>query len=114
MAQDYDVLICYDINSKHDAVHTAVKNCMLAKGYADRLTYPPTGKVTYLPNTTLWKQKREVDVAKTDLEDCLTEFNKKNSTNHFIERFIALEFTSIWQSLLGQPHTSISKSPDKY
>jgi len=116
MEENYDVLICYDIDAKNDsAVYSDVKEAMKTKGYADRLIDLADSKkrTLHLPNTTLWKQTTPVVIAREDLNSCIADYNKKNSTSHGLERCIAMEFTSIWAGVYGKAHSSKSKSPEK-
>lgn len=116
MEKIYDALISYDINTKNDsAVHNAVKECMIAKGYADRLTDLSTTNKTifYLPNTTLWKQNITVIIARADLKYCIDEYNKKHATKHEIEKCVALEFTSIWSAFYTTQYTTQCNAPRK-
>lgn len=58
------ILISYDINKSH----TQVKGEMEKLGYTDSFKYNPNPKVNYLPNTTLWHQKKSSDQAIIDLK----------------------------------------------
>ena len=116
MENNYDVLICYDIDAKHDhAIYGDVKKAMIDNGYADRLIdlADSQRRTMYLPNTTLWKKNTPVVAAREDLQACINDYNKRNSTSHVLERCISLEFTSIWTGVYGKAHVSTSTSPEK-
>ncbi len=57
------ILISYDVDSRHNAVKDAMKEL----GYYDNWHYEPT-KTYYLPNTTLWHDKKSSDQAIADLK----------------------------------------------
>ncbi|MGZ4041643.1 MAG: hypothetical protein ACXVNM_01150 [Bacteroidia bacterium] len=114
MENIYDVIITYDISTSGDSkVYSAIKDAMIAKGYADRLTHAGTGEIIYLPNTTLWKKGREAKDAISDLNGCIDKYNSHNKTTHTIERGIATRFTSYYWALYGQAHKSSSTAPIK-
>ena len=49
-----NVVLSYDIDTKYNQVKTDLENI----GYLDHYSYVWQTKVYYLPNTTLWHQKR--------------------------------------------------------
>ncbi|WP_410007063.1 hypothetical protein [Aequorivita nionensis] len=59
-----EVLISYDINRAHNEVKTA----LLSLGYFDNFKYTNESKIYYLPNTTLWHDKKSSDQAMSDLK----------------------------------------------
>lgn len=56
-----NVLISYDVNSKH----SEVKNALLALNYYDSFTQ--NGRNHNLPNTTLWHKEKSSDQAIADV-----------------------------------------------
>lgn len=87
-----DVLITYDVDSKH----IEVKKKMKALGYADYVM-GGSGKPVYLPNTTLWK----TNTTPKDAVDHLRGTCDGLRVN--LERAIATPFAD-WYALYGKPH----------
>jgi hypothetical protein len=110
-----DLLIVYDITTNRDsAVYTAVKECMIKKGYFDRFTSRWNNHIIYLPNTTLWKQGASKETAFTDLESCVKEYNNKNETRHSIERCIVTDFSDNYiAQTVTTPYSTYSQAPIK-
>lgn len=86
-----NVLITYDIESKH----TEVKNSMKQLGFQDTVA-GQTGTV-YLPNTTLWKANATPKEAIDNLRGLC------DGLRVHLQRAIAMPFDN-WYALHGDPH----------
>lgn len=113
MMHIYDILITYDISTNSDSkVYGAIKEAMIAKGYADRFTHPESGRVMYLPNTTIWKKNQSPKLALQDLLDVVDNYNSQNGTKHKVERCISSRFDDYW-AVYGEPYQSKRPAPIK-
>lgn len=90
MAEIYNVLITYDIDSKHTEVR---KSLIEDYGFEEKIL---GGKGTsYLPNTTLYKKSTTKENALSTLQ------NVCKNKGAALKRAISLECSN-WQALLGE------------
>lgn len=78
-----NVLISYDVDKLHTQVKTALENL----GYMDKFKNSNDPKTYYLPNTTLWHQKKSSNQAINDLKIVCTNLNVK------LEKAVAVKAT---------------------
>jgi hypothetical protein len=89
-----DVIITYDVDSKH----VEVKARMKALGYIDSVA--GTAGTTYLPNTTLWRPSTTPQTAVEHLQGTCAALRVH------LQRALADIFTAEWRGIVGAPHST--------
>lgn len=94
-----DVLLTYDITTRHGEVKAAMVN----KGYADN--WMASNQVYNLPNTTLWKKEISATIAVADMKQVIQTLNADQPFyNHIrLERCVAVNFddSTSWAAIPG-------------
>lgn len=97
-----NILLTYDISSKH----SEVKKAMKAKGYTDHII-DGQNKTVYLPNTSLNLKKEGAAAAQAreDLRAVIAAINSSLPVNAqvVLERQFSVRYDD-WAAIYGNPH----------
>lgn len=97
-----DVLLTYDISTRH----TEVKAAMRQKGYADN--WQASSQTYNMPNTSLWKKNITAATAVADMKQAIQALNV--GQNYYsqirLERCVAVNFddSTGWAAIPGDAH----------